>query len=167
MRNLWLSGILCLASTATAVSQTIKSSSDDPVRILSVTSNHDQPNKQFEVELYNQSTKGVVAYAVRIRRSGLSGRTGSVKGPRPGVDVIPDSTSWTTGVQLTAQPEEEAEIYIDFVRFDDGSTWGPNDTHYAEWVEGFLAGYRGAKSGLRSLLKRDGVEALLAEIERK
>jgi hypothetical protein len=168
MRNVWLSGVLCFAFASPCLPQTVRSSADDPVRILGISpKGQDFPNR-FEVEIYNQSTKGVIAYAVATRSTGpLTGRIAEIKGPRPGVDVIPDSARWAAELNLPPDDPEGSEVYVDFVKFDDGSTWGPNDSHYAEWVDGFLMGYRSGKAGLRSLLKRDGVEALLAEIERK
>ena len=168
MRYLSLGGLLCLVLAATSSAQTIKSSAGDPVRILGISpKGQDFPNR-FEVDIYNQSTKGIIAYAVATRSFGpLTGRIAELKGPRPGVDVIPDSTRWTAELNVAPDDPEGSEIYVDYVKFDDGTTWGPNNSHYGEWVEGFLMGYRSGKAGLRSLLKRDGVEALLAEIERK
>ena len=169
MRNCLLSGILCLVFASTCFPQTIVSSVADPVRLLGITpKRQDFPNR-FEVEIYNQSTKGIIAYAVATRSSGpLTGRIAELKGPRPGVDVIPDSARWTSELNVPPDDPQGSEIYVDYVKFDDGTTWGPNDSHYAEWVDGFfLMGYRSGKAGLRSLLKRDGVEALVAEIERK
>lgn len=168
MRNLGIAGILCFAFVASSFPQTIKSSVDDPVRILAISSKGQDFPSRFEVEIYNQSAKGIVAYAVATRSSGpLTGRIAELKGPRPGLDVIPDSTRWTAELNVPPDDPQGSEIYVDYVKFDDGTTWGPNISHYAEWVDGFLMGYRSGKAGLRSLLKRDGVEALLAEIERK
>lgn len=168
MRNLWIAGLLCLAFAFNGFPQTITSSAGDPVRILGISpKGQDFPNR-FEVEIYNQSAKGIIAYAVATRSFGpLTGRFAELKGPRPGVDVIPDSARWTAELNVAPDDPQGSEIYVDYVKFDDGTTWGPNNSHYAEWVEGFLIGYRSGKAGLRSLLKRDGVEVLLAEIERK
>jgi hypothetical protein len=168
MRNLWLTAILCLAFESTSFPQTIKSSADDPVRILGISPKGQEFPNRFEVEIYNQSAKGIIAYAIATRGNGpLTGRAAELKGPRPGVDVIPDSARWTADLNVTPDDPKGSEIYVDYVKFDDGTTWGPNNSHYAEWVDGFLMGYRSGKAGLRSLLKRDGVEALLAEIQRK
>ena len=59
-----------------------------------------------------------------------------------------------------------AEVYVDFVRFEDGATWGPNDAHYAQWVEGYLKGHQMAKARFWLMPRRDGVDALVAELER-
>lgn len=168
MRSCLLAGMLCLALAPTCHAQTIVSSAADPVRLLSITPKRpDFPNR-LEVELYNQSTKGIIAYAVATRSSGpLTGRIAELKGPRPGVDVIADSARWTAELNVPPDDPQGSEIYVDYVKFDDGTTWGPNNSHYGEWVDGFLMGYRSGKAGLRSLLHRDGVEALVAEIERK
>lgn len=168
MGNPWIAGILCLAFVSTSFPQTIRSSVDDPVRILGISpKGQDFPNR-YVVEIYNQSAKGIIAYAVATRSFGpLTGRIAELKGPRPGVDVIPDSTRWVAELNVPPDDPQGSEIYVDYVKFDDGATWGPNDSHYGEWVDGFLMGYRAGKAGLRSLLKRGGVEALVAEIERK
>lgn len=168
MRNLWIAGLLCLLFSFNSFPQTITSGASDPVRILGISpKGQDFPNR-FEVEIYNQSAKGIIAYAVTTRSFGpLTGRIAELKGPRPGVDAIPDSTRWTAELNVPPDDPQGSEIYVDYLKFDDGTTWGPNNSHYAEWVDGFLMGYRSGKAGLRTLLERDGVEALLAEIERK
>lgn len=168
MRNLWIAGLLCLLFSFNSFPQTITSGASDPVRILGISpKGQDFPNR-FEVEIYNQSAKGIIAYAVATRSFGpLTGRIAELKGPRPGVDAIPDSTRWTVELNVPPDDPQGSEIYVDYLKFDDGTTWGPNNSHYAEWVDGFLMGYRSGKAGLRTLLERDGVEALLAEIERK
>lgn len=157
---------LCLAFAATLQAQTGTSAPSDPVRILSVVAVTPERDPAIEVELYNQSAKGVVAFALILRGEGFQRTIRQVKGPEAGNDTIPDSTRWTERIGSVI-PADHSEVFVDYVRFDDGQTWGPNDSHSAEWVEGFLAGFRGAKFIYRRVLRTEGLPALEADLKRE
>lgn len=167
MRRLWVCALFFFVVSTRGFAQTVRSNAGDPVRILKIRPVEETPNRDFEIELYNQTTKPILALAIRYRGFGPEpGLIASVKVPIPGFDRLTGTTAWTERIQSPFQPAPGAEVYVDFVRFEDGTTWGPNDAHYAEWVEGYLKGHRMAKAHFWLMLRRDGVDALVAELER-
>ena len=119
---------ICVAFITLLQAQTATSSPSDPVRIISLVEIVTGAAQGIEVELYNQSSKGIVAYALVLRGGDIQQILRDIKGPRPGEDVIPDSTRWIKrfGSAITS---DNSEVVVDYVRFDNDEAWGPNESH--------------------------------------
>lgn len=68
----------------------------------------------------------------------------------------------------TTYPEDVNKIVlsIDFVEFEDGSVWGENSNKSDEYLEGQRAGADAAVKAFREKLNKDGLEALMEELDR-
>lgn len=57
-----------------------------------------------------------------------------------------------------------AQPRIDFVLFEDGTQWGPDQYRLASRIRGEIAGVTFEHARLRDLLKRKGIEALVTDL---
>src|SRR5205085_6416571 len=59
-----------------------------------------------------------------------------------------------------SEPLEKIKVYVDFVEFDDGTTWGEDKSQSAELLAGQRAGARTALAYLNQGQKEGGLTAL-------
>lgn len=64
-----------------------------------------------------------------------------------------------------SEPRPEIDVAVDFVEFNDGSTWGGDTCQSAELLNGLRAGGRAAQREFKKKLDARGVEALLRELD--
>lgn len=59
----------------------------------------------------------------------------------------------------------KVSLWVDFVEFTDGTTWGPDTNKYSEHLAGRRAGMRAEAERLRGLLESRGVRAFVEALE--
>jgi hypothetical protein len=72
------------------------------------------------------------------------------------------TSTWWQGSPSGPQPE--IELALDFVEFNDGSTWGEDSCQGAETLDGLRAGARVARREFGRRLSARGLDALLREL---
>ena len=112
-------------------------------------------------EITNRSNKPVHSYDYRYYSpvpvgNGSYGR--SAEGLLPGQSLDDDSISADEYAPLT--------LTIDFVQFEDGTTWFSNSPQSTVKAEGLEAGAKAAASYLLAVMSRDGVGNVMATLPR-
>jgi len=64
------------------------------------------------------------------------------------------------------EPVKQISFSIDFVEFDDGTTWGDDNLKYTDWLAGRRAGMAAERESLLKLLTAGGAQAVLRELEK-
>lgn len=67
---------------------------------------------------------------------------------------------------ISANEYAPLTLTIDFVQFQDGTTWFSNSPHSTVQAEGLEAGAKAAASYLRGVMSRDGVGSVMASLPR-
>lgn len=118
----------------------------------------------------NMSEKSIVAYTLAIKTDDES-----APNCRRSRTVIIDATNKPPNDRLLAgQSREErwnqgrtAQAVPDYVLFEDGSSWGPDSFHQAEFIRGAMSAWKSAKALYRSILEKEGVVGLARELDMK
>jgi hypothetical protein len=144
---------------------------DSPIRISSARVTWATPNDsrgiQVYIEVENVGEKSVRTY--RTRRD-----VNSVDGPKaclgpgiiPGRILRPQQKTGTSTWQGVFNSDPAPSVWVDFVEFGDGTTWGADECHVVEWLEGSRAGVRMQREQLLPMLREKGADALV-ELIRK
>jgi hypothetical protein len=67
---------------------------------------------------------------------------------------------------ISAHEYAPLTLTIDFVQFEDGTTWFSNSPHSTVKAQGLEAGAKAAASYLRGVISRDGVGTVMATLPR-
>jgi len=127
--------------------------------------------KQLSFAVINSSQKQIVGWAivvdvvvggkvvtafteVAIKEPGMSVRPGEVVPVRP------------FAYQPRGGFDADFKIKIDYVRFADHSSWGPDSRKDSRRIAGFFEGFDAARKRLKRLLSEKGVGAVVDELKR-
>lgn len=148
----------------------VRRQANAPLQIVSVKSESTTlTTPLLELTIVNRSTKSITAYAIRYDVvTGLSTSNGlerSVAASRASILPSGQSTKIDVGAGQT-YPDgiNKILVFVDFVEFEDGSTWGPDTHRSAERLAGQRAGAHATARHLRNILTADGPGAVLQEI---
>lgn len=166
---------LPVAHTAIALRQSpkvlLKQQSDTPLRLSFARGEAAiPPLTEFEVIVENDSAQAIRAYAIRYEvLSGNSGFGGSELANKMFASSVlqpGQSESVHMGEEiLKLDASNEVTIFVDFVEFVDGTTWGPDISKSKERLLGLRAGAREASRYFLQVLKQDGPQALTSLIK--
>jgi hypothetical protein len=137
---------------------------DSPIRISSITINHASSplEPRLDYVLTNVSRKSVNAYAVRHvvlhggqRSEGVILRASNSTNPliRSG-----HGESGALGSGVYPEPVESIQLFVDFVEFEGGVTWGVDRFKSAERLSGQRAGARNESGRLLKSLDEKNVD---------
>lgn len=141
-----------------------------PLRIVTV--NGDSASRSIphlDLVVMNASTKPITAYAIRYDVITGKTRTTSVElsAAMLSRSILQPGRSVQTDVgagENHSDGIDQIVVLVDFVEFEDGSTWGP-DTHYsAERLAGQRAGTREAARHLQKTLDSRGPRGVVEAI---
>jgi hypothetical protein len=148
---------------------TVKRQEDSPL-VLSFVNHENVNGLQLEMSLSvkNVSKLPVRSYAIRY----LLGPGNRGGGTDLGMSLSLKSSLQPAASELThigiGAPEENIDsifLWVDFVEFIDGATWGENIQTYRDQVEGMRAGASAAAEQLAKMLKSEGAYWLLGALE--
>ncbi len=123
------------------------------------------------LNLTNKSERGVSAHVLAAdffdSQGALSSRAvqvAMVGRQSPGSESNPPGHVTTARFMIPSKDGQPVNhrIYVDYVVFEDGSTWGPDQTHNPLKIEGIREGWRMASSHFKRVL-HDGGQQGLAE----
>lgn len=123
-----------------------------------------RPQVDFLIE--NRSSNPISAYAVgyvvSYGDSTAAGVTLTVVGKPENILQPSQSRSETVdGMPTTAKRVERITLIVDFVEFEDGSSWGPDTHQSAERLSGHRAGQRAASEYYLKLLQLRGSSSVI------
>lgn len=149
------------------VKVSIRPQSDSPLRVTFVGESSEElktPHVLLAVE--NVSAKSISAYSIGCK---LTVWGEEVVTPGVGASSITPVAVLDPGDRRAAgvpNPERSpVQVWVDFVEFTDGTSWGPNATKYSEDLAGRRAGVRAEADRLRELLKVEGEQAFAAALK--
>ncbi|HEX8117825.1 MAG TPA: hypothetical protein VF521_11185 [Pyrinomonadaceae bacterium] len=149
------------------VEVSIRPQPDSPLRVTFVGESPEElktPHVLLAVE--NVGAKSISAYSIGCK---LTVRGEEVVTPGVGASAIAPVAVLNPGDRRAAgvpNPERSpVQVWVDFVEFTDGTTWGPDATKYSEHLAGRRAGVRAEAGRLRELLKAGGGQAFAAALE--
>lgn len=172
MKVIWLAlwgicGMLC-AQSVNPVSLTY---SDRGFRL----DEHGSPSVDIQME--SRSPKPVRAIALMVMLRDEEGKTVrsfthwigmTLPGQPPALAPGGKRTYHLPLVQLPEDPSlarHNLELRVDYVRFSDGSDWGPDKTRSSFYFSGFETGARFQRQRLLDLLQREGEAAVRQYLE--
>jgi hypothetical protein len=153
-----------------AVAQEIAFPSDSPIRI-SIQSNASSKGS-LRLDLTNVSQKDIVAYAVVASERSTGKPRTMTRGVRSSsLDPTPFAIGkrWTAGLPQVFDTEAklmDSVISVDYVRFADGSDWGPDLMKQSLEIQGRLAGESVTRERFRRMIEESGPEAVISEIRK-
>jgi hypothetical protein len=136
------------------------------------------PGDTLSFTIRNLSPKAVHGYVLRIDLLDIQGRShtgrtfSAEKSPLPGAkgQLSPGESwieNWSLGVEHIDNIPVQftgARIYVDYVRFADGSSWGPDKRGQGIAIGRARQGALEERSRLKRLLAERGVQALLDDL---
>lgn len=141
---------------------------DAPLRINSVEDESDDPqgaHVDFMVE--NVSGRPVRAYWISndTEAQGMSITLGFGVNAHSEDMILQPGKSHASNI--TNPGKARITLWVNFVEFADGTTWGADTTHYAESLAGERAGARAEAERLLNLLMTSGPQAVIDSIARR
>ena len=160
-------------ATSTPIPQqfSILAQPDAPLRIVSADVTWATPSDRFAVQVYivveNVSQQAVRTYATRRGINSNTGPKGCLGNGRfpSGRFLGPGEKTGTSTWQGVTNSDPAPAVWIDFVELFDGTTWGTDECHIAEWLEGGRAGTRMQRDQLLKIFREKGAEALMKFIQ--
>ena len=165
--------------SAAAYSQNDAGSDDaQPIAIADVVVARGEEGYWVSFTMTNVSSKPVRGYILAVEafdthEKSLGGPTLSAeKIPVPGRSaIIAPGESWTERSNLGFRWANEvpvvvasARVLVDYVQFDDGSSWGPNKSRQAVALGKMRQGVLVERGRLRKVLAERGVQAVLDDL---
>ncbi len=143
---------------------------DAPLRIASADVTWATPSDRFAVQVYivveNVSQQTVRTYATRRDINSTTGPKACLGTPvLPGRVLRPGQKAGTSTWQGVANSDPAPAAWIDFVELSDGTTWGADECHIAEWLDGGRTGTRMQRDQLLGILREKGADALMTFIQ--
>ena len=148
------------------VEVSIRPQSDSPLRVSFVGESPEElktPHVLLAVE--NVSAKPISVYSIGCKLTvwGEEVTPGVGATSVAPVSVLNPGDRRSVGVP---NPERNpVHVWVDFVEFTDGTTWGPDATKYSEHLAGRRAGARAEADRLRELLRAGGGQAFADALE--
>lgn len=128
----------------------------------------------LHLNLTNTSNKPVVGYAVLVKFNNSSGQLAhpyatsiNLMGLEP--PPAPQSVSPGSSTQVETHIPRQAPsgpslgvqgVSVDYVRFSDGSSWGPDTAHESKKIDGIETGWHTAAIAIKQMLTQQGVDAV-------
>ena len=158
-----------VSATPTPQQLRILSQPDAPLRIVSANVTWATPSDRFAVQIYivveNVSGQSVRGYATRRDINSTIGPKACLGNPvLPGRVLRPGQKAGTSTWQGVSNSDPAPAVWIDFVELSDGITWGADECHIAEWLDGGRTGARMQRDQLLGILHEKGADALMAFI---
>jgi hypothetical protein len=143
----------------------VKSQPDSPL-LVSLSKTQNFPEPEIDLLLQNKGDNVIRAYTIghevvssHSKAEGVNFRNlRSVENLFQPHQSVAESIEGFT--QPNSEPIEKITVYVDFVEFDDGTTWGQDKSQSAELLAGQRAGARAALEYLNNSKKEGGVSAL-------
>lgn len=132
---------------------------DSPLRLLNTFVEYEPGTFRLKVMAQNQSGKKIRAYAVAVdagpeSRANFANLTSAASVLRPTqVKTLDFAFSENEAPKL-------ATFFVDFVEFDDGTTWGRDMYNSRDMLAGWREGAKDERKRLRALLKSKGAPAV-------
>ncbi|HKE55460.1 MAG TPA: hypothetical protein VKB46_02120 [Pyrinomonadaceae bacterium] len=151
---------------------TVVSQPDSPLSVDTSASRWAMPSHEIfdmHIVVKNRNTKPVRAYTARLEL-GYSQKSQEMCYIQniyfPGKVIKQDETDGKTRFLGFAKdlPPPPVQVFIDYVEFTDGSTWGRDKCQSAESLAGERAGGEAALKFLRTMLQENGVQAVVQTI---
>ena len=154
----------CLDSWPSAlldqISGVFRSQPDSPIRFIGY--GGAMTMTSTDVGVTNLSNRTIRAFAVGHRGEGLKEVDGKAR-----LEGLWDPDLEPGETRMISVYWHWRELWIDFVEFSDGSTWGPNEMNSRQTLEANRAGMRDATSRFTKILEKDGPDALIASLRKK
>ena len=130
----------------------------------------DLSKPQINLKVENVSERNITAIAIQYEDITENGpRSGLVYGDLYYPHVIMKPGQWQSMIfshpKLT-EPVKQISFSIDFVEFDDGTTWGESNLKYTDWLAGRRAGMAAERESLLKLFTVGGLQTVLREFEK-
>lgn len=112
---------------------------------------------QVAFEITNNGAKPISAYAVviEVMKDGKKVRTFTELGIATKNKAFnPGVTKLRKGFGLGPGPTPEYKVIVDYVKFTDGTSWGPNTYRSSGRIEDFLQGYHSKRDEEEVVLRR-------------
>ena len=114
---------------------------------LNVSYSVNDAKSALEFTIVNTSQKDIVAYAVAVDFVDQSGAV-VIRGVRSEIadpDILEVSVkkpgqAWTPKPFRLPSPDVTPKVRVDFVQFDDNTTWGPDTSHEGARLQGMITG---------------------------
>ncbi|MET0622154.1 MAG: hypothetical protein ABW250_04145 [Pyrinomonadaceae bacterium] len=136
---------------------------DAPLRIINAFVESEQGLVRVRVMTQNQSQKRIRAYSI-LADAGAYSRLDFANLTTPTAIFQPTQIKTTDISFSEGQTPESVTLSIDFVEFNDGSTWGLDSHHSRDRLAGQRAGAKAERLRLRALLKGKGPSAVFDSI---
>lgn len=162
-----------ITSTKSAQSPVISIQPQPNVPLIVLTVRNDSTtihNPEFDLVVMNTSAKSIRAYAIRYDTVSAQSKSGGLEltNKESHSSVLQPGRSETidiNGGSYQADALNSITVSIDFVEFEDGSTWGPDTYKSAERLDGLRTGARAAVQHLLRILKASGPAAVFDILE--
>jgi hypothetical protein len=129
--------------------------------------------KIFEIYVVvkNVGDKPVTAYAttwLNLSSANLDKACFIYSFPGPGKMLTPDKSDGKSHWNQTDGENKppQLEFAVDFVEFSDGSTWGTDYCQAKEYLEGFRAGLRAARTLFKKMVAEAGGQRLIDDLNK-
>jgi|SRR5215204_376392 len=114
---------------------------------------------RLKVMAQNQSGKKIRAYAI-VADAGSHSQVNFANLTTSAAALRPTQIKTFDFAYGENEPPESVTLSVDFVEFDDGSTWGTDTHNSRDMLAGQREGAKAERSRLRELLKSGGVSAV-------
>lgn len=137
----------------------IASQADSPLRIVNTFTESEPGLFRVRVMAQNQSQKRIRAYAI-LADAGAYSRSDFANLTTPAAVFQPTQIKTIDISFSESEAPASVTVSVDFVEFDDGSTWGADSHHSRDRLAGQRAGAKAERLRLRGLLKARGSSAV-------
>lgn len=173
--------LLCCLSLAGGVTTLAQSVTDPaPLSVAEKVLTSTTP-PTIDLTVTSRSTKNVTAYSVILQAVNPEGQLGPkitqtvVVAFNPPMSNVPYPNGLKTGdsqhtnsLSAVFAPDRQVvknhTVSVDYVRFNDGSTWGPDSMKTSLKVAGILKGWQLSNFHLKEVMQTGGVNAVAAEL---
>lgn len=144
----------------------VKSQSDSPL-LVSLSKTQNFPEPQIDLLLQNKGDKIIRAYTIghEVASSHSKAEGINFRNLRSVENLFLPNQSVAESIERFTEPNsepiEKITVYVDFVEFDDGTTWGQDKFQAAELLAGQRAGAKAALDYLNKSEKEGGTSALV------
>jgi hypothetical protein len=141
-----------------------------PLQIISTWIESKKPqNFKLVAQVQNQSVKGIRAYAINSQTATSKQQNGSSQFE----NLTQRSAIWQPTEVRTIEVSDyslegqinSVRIIVDFVEFNDGTTWGPDTQNSRDILAGQREAAKSERQRLRQLWQTKGREALISDLQ--
>jgi hypothetical protein len=173
--TLLLLGTLCLAGVFLVLIQGQSPSDESPILLLDQAVETTLSGARLPVELVNQSSKSIRGYVVLAVFRDSRGETIGFRTqtrvhpphlPHHGHSFEP-GRSWMEEVAIPLENGNPVRhtLTVDYVLFEDGTSWGADSQRQSLKIQGVLSGFQSERARLRRLLSESGTQAVIEDLE--